>query len=140
MNYLKTTEKLDTVLNYFKTHQDRDISVNELSGYLQLTYPGIFAGNQIHSIIKNLLRDRHIALTIPNFYKITLQGIVFLENGGYTVQRKSNYIKRQYLKMAHRAGNQSTNLILWALAIAGLLVAYLIFKYGYDHFNWKLPF
>jgi hypothetical protein len=140
MNNLKATEKLDTVLNYFQNHGDRDISIRELSEYLQLVHPGIFTDTEINWIINNLLKDRHIIVTIPKFYKITLEGTLFFENGGYTIQRKSDYIKRQYLKIAHRSGNQSTNLILWVLAMTGMLVAYLILKYGYDHFNWKLPF
>jgi hypothetical protein len=140
MKFLKTTEKLDTVLNYANNHNDRDISTNELFKYLQVTYPDTFSLAEIQSIIKKLLQERHLVTTDPGFYKITLEGTVFLEGGGYTIQRRSNYVKRQYLKIAHRSGNQSASLILWVLAIAALLVTYLILKYGYDHFNWKLPF
>jgi len=140
MKKLREVEKIDVVLKYANEHRDHEISENKLLGYLQLSHPAAFTNSEVASALKIMLKNRHINKISPGFYKITLNGIVFLESGGYTFQSKSNFIKRQYLRVARGSGNQTNSLFLWFLAIVGAIAAYLFIKYGYEHWDWKIPF
>ena len=140
MKYLKPSEKMDTVLGYLKDHPDTEISTKEIDGYIKIFNPGAFGSSDLKSILKILANDHHIQVITPGLYKVTLEGVVFMENGGYTTQRKENHVKRSYIKFTKKAGNETSSLMLWFTGFVIFFGAYFLFKYGYHHWNWKIPF
>jgi len=131
---------MDVVLGYFKNHPDEELTNGDVTGYVKVSNPGAFAPRDLKSILKILVNDHHLQVITPGLYKITLEGIVFMEDGGYTVQRRERYVKRRYTKFTHQAGNESSSLTLWLIGFLITFGAYFLFRYGYHHWNWKIPF
>lgn len=133
-------EKFGLVLNYANKYPEREVSVNELTGYLKLTHPDIFSIGEIRNVLNKLTAERHMSTLDSRFYKITLEGIVFLENGGYNAKNKENFIKRQYLKVARRSDEPNGSLLPWFMALLALAIIIIFLKFGFDHWNWQVPF
>jgi hypothetical protein len=98
MKQLKTSEELDVVLGYMKNHPDIELTTGDISGYVELTNPGIFTLKDLNTILKILANDHHIEILTPGLYRVTFEGIVFMEDGGYTVNRREKFNKRQYMR------------------------------------------
>jgi hypothetical protein len=140
MKYLKPSEKMDVVLGYLKNHPDDELTTKQIDGYIKSSNPDDFGRSDLKGILKILTNEHHIQVITPGLFKITLEGIVFMENGGYTVQRKENQVKRRYIKFTKKAGNETSSLMLWFIGFVIFFSAYFLFEYGYHHWNWKIPF
>jgi len=140
MKQLKTSEKLDVVLGYLKNHPDTELTTGDIAGYAELTNPGIFTPNDLNAILKMLANDHHIEVLTPGLYRVTFEGIVFMEDGGYTMERRERFVKRQYIRYTRKVGNETASLMLWFIGFLIVFGAYFLFKYGYHHWNWNIPF
>ena len=137
MNDLTPSEKLDRVLSYFKEHKDNDLTTNDINKYLNITFPGDFQTSDIKGILRRLHRDRHIHSRL-GIHKITLEGIVFLENGGYQVNRQEVKIKKQYLSWAARLSEERASLFPWLMGILILLIAIIVIATVYFNWHWGI--
>ncbi|WP_461453506.1 hypothetical protein [Mucilaginibacter sp.] len=140
MRSLKPSEKMDAILGYLKDHSNDELSIRAIDGYIKYSKPGALESRDLKRILKILTNDHHIQVITPGLYKVTLEGIIFMENGGYTIQRKENQVRRQYLKFSKKAGNETSSLTLWLIGFLIIFGAYFLFQYGYHHWNWKIPF
>jgi hypothetical protein len=140
MNYLKPSEKMDVVLGYLKNHPDTDLTTADIAGYADLTSPGAFMPKDLKRILKMLVNDHHIEVLTPGLYRVTFAGVVFMEDGGYTIERRKRFVKRQYTKYTKKVGNETPSLMLWFIGFMFIFGAYFLFKYGFHHWNWKIPF
>jgi hypothetical protein len=140
MKYLKPSEKMDVVLGYLKNHPDTELTTGNIAGYAELTNPGAFTPKDLSAILKILANDHHIEVLTPGLYRVTFEGIVFMEDGGYTLERQERLTERQYIKYTQKVGNETSSMMLWLIGFLIVFGAYFLFRYGYYYWNWKIPF
>ena len=140
MKYLKPNEKMDVILGYLKNHPDTELTNGAIAGYAELTAPGAITPTELKGILKVLANEHHIEVITPGLYRVTFEGIVFMEDGGYAVHGQENVLRRRYIRFTKRAGNESSSLVLWVIGFVIAFGVYFLCRYGYHNWNWKIPF
>jgi len=131
---------MDLVLGYMKNHPDEELTTKAIIGYANVTAPGAIAPNELKGILTMLVNDHHIQVISPGLFRITFEGITFMDDGGYTSQLQEKVVKRRYIRFTKKVGNESSSLMLWFLGFVIFFSAYFLCRYGYAHWNWKIPF
>ena len=131
---------MDVVLGYLKNHPDTELTTGNIAGYVELTNPGALTPKDLSAILKILANDHHIEVLTPGLYRVTFEGIVFMEDGGYTVERQERLTERQYIKYTKKVGNETSSMMLWLIGFLIVFGAYFLFRFGYHYWNWNIPF
>jgi len=139
MKSRRRTQKLDTILNYSAQFKDMQIPLKDLYNHLQINYPG-FTGADITQALNKLLIDHNISGTDPGYYKITLKGVVFLEDGGYLAQKQNKLVKSRYQNYIKKYETENSPLFPWILALAGILIVAGVLRMGFLYYHWSIPF
>lgn len=124
---------LDTVLEYLTELPNEDGKlVKEISTELTLPLKDVF------EVIKKLEKDGFAIRDYINDpvdaspYWSTLDGRVFIKNGGYVEKTK-------YDKIINRNRRIRTFALAWGTALAGLYGLFEILKWVFHHFHWAVP-
>jgi len=140
MKYLKPSEKMDLVLGYMKNHPDEELTTKAITGYANVAAPGAIAPNELKGILTTMANEHHIEIITHGLFRITFEGVTFMDDGGYTAQHQEKVFKHRYIRFTKKVGNESSSLMLWFLGFVIFFCAYFLCRYGYTHWNWKIPF
>jgi len=111
-------DSLDTVLNYFSRTQSQSMRCYQI--WFDLEKEGLqLSEADVLLVIKKLAKDEFVSIIqvgARNFYRITFEGLVFQQQGGY----KQKLNKDTFLKRQEESNKRTQRILFWFTGIVAV--------------------